>query len=280
MAVDSGNKSMCDVWTISTPEPGEISEWVRAQARTLVWHRYIFWSRKLSIPSDAKTIETGCGFGKFSMLLGLSGARVMLLDYNKDAIHAAKDAHKMLGLTPDSLVSGILEIPESMNGTFDVVCSFGTMEHFRGENREAAIRRCADLLRPGGMMFFTVPNRYALFYRIAIGLHVRLGRMGEGFFEIPYSRGELLRIAGKTGLEPLQVESVAGVWSDFNYWIVGNVIGLLMKFVRKETVAVKPDGGLSLSGLKAEIAGSAPPAEPGFLIRRFSHILLIVGRKK
>src|SRR4029453_19646121 len=68
---------------------------------------------------------------------------------------------------PATIVEGDLFSPPSdMIDQFDVVTSFGVVEHF--ERTDHAVEACARYLRPGGMMLTAVPllgGPYGLVYR-------------------------------------------------------------------------------------------------------------------
>ena len=125
----------------------------------------------------------------------LSGAQVTLLDYNASAVSTALEVHRSIGLEPEAIQGDLFDLPEDLLGAFDLVCSFGTMEHFAGDKRRQVFAACTSLLRPGGLLFFTVPNRFGIFCRVAFGTRKRLALVPRDFYEQPYSRLELLRLA-------------------------------------------------------------------------------------
>ena len=153
MGPDNLDTRMRGCWDISPVSRETISSWAWQNARSNLWSKYRFWKSRLSIGDNERTIETGCGHGKFSLALGLSGAQVTLLDYNAAAVSAAVEVHRKIGLEPTAILGDLLNLPENLLGTFGVVCSFGTLEHFAGEDRQRAFAACASLLRPGGLLF-------------------------------------------------------------------------------------------------------------------------------
>lgn len=186
MGPDNLDTRMRGCWDISPVSRETISSWAWQNARSNLWSKYRFWKSRLSIGDNERTIETGCGHGKFSLALGLSGAQVTLLDYNAAAVSAAVEVHRKIGLEPTAILGDLLNLPENLLGTFGVVCSFGTLEHFAGEDRQRAFAACASLLRPGGLLFFTVPNRFGIAYRLAFGARKRLGLLSRDFYEQPF----------------------------------------------------------------------------------------------
>ena len=229
MGPEDVNTCMRNSWDISPVSRETIFSWAWRNARSNLWSKYCFWKSRLSIGDNERTIETGCGHGKFSLALGLSGAQVTLLDYNAAAVSAAVEVHRKIGLEPRAIHGDLLNLPENLLGAFDVVCSFGTLEHFAGEDRRRVFAACASLLRPGGLLFFTVPNRYGIAYRLAFGTRRRLGLVPRNFYEQPYSRTELFSISKACEMNIAEIEGIAPLAKDFDDWIGGNFRSLLRK---------------------------------------------------
>lgn len=281
MDVDPRNQGTKYKKYIPTPSGEQVREWVFDWAGRNEWRHFLRWKRELGIPDNARTIETGCGFGKFSMLLGLSGARVTLLDFDDKILAAAETAHGKIGLYPECMEGDLLNPPEHLKGKFDVACSFGTLEHFGGGFREKAFRGCEGFLREGGLLFFTVPNRHAYFYRVAIGLRRKLG-LSQKMFEVPFTRGELLKIAANSDEEPLMVECISTLGEDFDNWIMTNAKGLLYRAIGRKRPEASPGGrdGAAWEFLLREINNAPAAAKTGFLDKRFSHTFLFAGVRR
>ena len=156
MEPQSVNTLMRCCWNITPVSLDTIVKWSWENACSDLWSRYRFWKSHFRIGENERTIEIGCGYGKFSLALGLSGAQVALLDYNASALSTAVEVHGRIGLEPEAIQGDLFDLPEDLLGTFDLVCSFGTLEHFAGDQRRQAFAACSALLRPGGLLFFTV----------------------------------------------------------------------------------------------------------------------------
>ena len=107
MGPDNLDTRMRGCWDISPVSRETISSWAWQNARSNLWSKYRFWKSRLSIGDNERTIETGCGHGKFSLALGLSGAQVTLLDYNAAAVSAAVEVHRKIGLEPTAILARI-----------------------------------------------------------------------------------------------------------------------------------------------------------------------------
>lgn len=84
------------------------------------------------------------------------------------------------------------------DASFDIVASFSTIEHIPGpENRRAALREMVRVLRPGGHLVVTVPNRYSTF----VFAHLRNRRTQSDYgYSYLYSPLELKREVRDLGL--------------------------------------------------------------------------------
>ena len=89
--------------------------------------------------------------------------------------------------------------------SFDLAVSFSTIEHIPGaDNRRAALREMARVVRPGGHLVVTVPNRFSTF--LIAHLRNRRGRSDYGFSYL-YSPFELKREVRACGLRILRFSS-------------------------------------------------------------------------
>lgn len=105
-------------------------------------------ARALVGGSDA-VVDLGCGGGAF--LAGLSCRRRLGVDQNP---HGVAQAHR-LGI--EALLAAPGEIPSSLDRSFDVVCSFQVLEHL--ERVAEVMAPACRLVRPGGLIVVSVPNR-------------------------------------------------------------------------------------------------------------------------
>jgi 2-polyprenyl-3-methyl-5-hydroxy-6-metoxy-1,4-benzoquinol methylase len=212
------------------------------------------------------------------MVLGLAGEKVSLLDSNAQALAAASTAHQQIGLSPECVLGDIFEKSRELGGRFDVVASFGVLEHFSGEGRLSALRAMSGFLRPGGMLFFTVPNRLSPFYRIAFGLRRLSGSVPKDLYEMPYSRSELVLLASSSGIDVLTVEGVNTLSDDLGYWIWGNAVSVARRMAGIKGSAPRADDRAGLK--RPDLSGSSITDARGRLDKLYSSDLLFVGVKK
>ena len=147
-----------------------------------------------------RVIEIGAGAGTNAALMAKRGARVTLLDYSPAALDRGREFFARNGLPVNMVRADALALPTELLGQFEIAMSFGLTEHFLDAARLQINRAHFDLLRPGGLAFISVPNKFNPPYRIFKIAAELLGvwKVGE---EYPYSRGELRRICQQIGLQ-------------------------------------------------------------------------------
>lgn len=105
---------------------------------------------------NQKLLELGCGNSVFlSYFHNEFGYDVYGLDYSELGCNQTRrilDRDNVKG----TIVQGdIFNPPTELIGQFDVVCSFGVLEHF--EDSTATIKAFSKFLKPGGTLITTVP---------------------------------------------------------------------------------------------------------------------------
>lgn len=129
-----------------------------------------------------RLIEIGCArspwLARFAREFGF---RVSGLDYSAIGCAQTRERLAAEGVEADIVCADLFAPPEALLGTFDVVCSFGVVEHF--DDTAEALRAMARLLAPGGRIFTSVPNLAGLLgtiqkhaHRPVYDVHVPLDR--------------------------------------------------------------------------------------------------------
>lgn len=140
---------------ISDPE---VVQMLEASQRTHFW----FPARNLQIadflrrdgaPPPARVLEVGCGTGTVLSSLRRAGYETVGVEMH------AELARRAAAENPGSSIYSldVRDPPEEFlrEDPFDVVGAFDVIEHLA--EPEAALRACASLLRPGGLLVGTVP---------------------------------------------------------------------------------------------------------------------------
>lgn len=189
----------------------------RTPGFALIYHKIIDTFQTFE---NLDVIELGCGIGKVSLLFSLLGAKITLVDYSDKQLFAAKYIHEHFHLNPRVIKGNILNISEELRGQYDVAMSFGTAEHFWGDERQAVFNNHAEVLRKGGYAFLWVPNRWGFLFHTGRLVRKLLGRSICPIDETPFTRKELLFRAKKAGLTETQIKGGSRLIDDFNGFII------------------------------------------------------------
>ncbi len=101
----------------------------------------------------ADVLDAGCGVGYGSAHLAEVAARVVGVDVSEDAIAHARAHYAGAHASFETMDVTALEFPDD---SFDVVCSFETLEHLREPPQ--AVREAARVLRAGGVYVVSTPR--------------------------------------------------------------------------------------------------------------------------
>ena len=124
--------------------------------------------------SKIELMDIGGGAALFSSgAAGLGMKRVVLVDdYDDPEVHSVGDdllaLHKKLGVdihSRDAVREGIMDI----EGQFDVITSFDSMEHWHNSPKKL-FSQVMQKLKPGGMLLLNAPNCVSLRKRITVPL--------------------------------------------------------------------------------------------------------------
>jgi SAM-dependent methyltransferase len=220
-----------------------------------------------------RTIELGCGEGKVSLLFALRGAETTLVDYSDKQLRSARYVARKFGVEPHFLPSNVLHLPAETSGRYDISMSFGTAEHFFGEDRQTIFDAHLDVLRPGGITLVWVPNRWGLLFHGGVEARRALGRDTCHVDEIPFSRRELAERASRAGFCDVRIVGGDHLRNDFHHFIVN---------LRRVFRSPEPAGvyeGAEAARMRLLSAMKSNRSRPGLLANYFSYPLLLIARR-
>lgn len=151
----------------------------------------------------AKVVDVGCGGGILSESLARGGAQVLGVDLSVKPLKVAR-LHAL-----ESGVKGleyrevaVEQLAAEQAGQYDAVTCMEMLEHV--PDPASVVRACAQLVKPGGRVFFSTLNRNAKAWLFAIvGAEYVLKMLPKGTHE--YARflrpSELAQFARDAGLE-------------------------------------------------------------------------------
>ena len=103
------------------------------------------------LPKDEPVLEAGCGLGAWVIYLGQRGYRIAGVDNNRKVINSLKQ------WDPDlNVIFGDIEHLPYDNNSLGAYISLGVVEHF-DEGPEKPLQEAFRVLKPGGVIFLTVP---------------------------------------------------------------------------------------------------------------------------
>ena len=147
-----------------------------------------------------RALDVGCGGGLLSEGLAESGAEVTGLEPGEGAVAAARAHLRVSGLDIDYRQADLGDFLAENPEPFDVITCMEVLEHVPDPGE--LLRQCADLLRPGGLLFVATLNRTLRSYTMAIlGAEYVLGWLPKGThdwdrFITPGEMADHLRHAG------------------------------------------------------------------------------------
>ncbi|SFK71939.1 Methyltransferase domain-containing protein [Amycolatopsis sacchari] len=106
----------------------------------------------LPLCAGATVLEAGCGEGYGAALIAERAARVVALDYDEPTVTHVARRYPQLGT-----VRGNLAYLPLGASTVDVVANFQVIEHLW--DQAGFLAECRRVLRPGGRLLMTTPNR-------------------------------------------------------------------------------------------------------------------------
>jgi len=109
-------------------------------------------------PQPKRFLDVGCAYGGFMRALRRRGADVVGVEIDQALANLASLNIRDLG--GEVRHADILATPAHSLGTFDLVACNDVIEHVASAG--ALVRRIGELLAPGGVAYFEIPNRDAI----------------------------------------------------------------------------------------------------------------------
>ncbi|KUM51599.1 bifunctional 2-polyprenyl-6-hydroxyphenol methylase/3-demethylubiquinol 3-O-methyltransferase UbiG [Rheinheimera sp. EpRS3] len=176
-------------------------------------------------------IDIGCGGGILAESMARSGAVVTGLDMANDSLNVARLHALEAGVEVNYQQVTAEQYAQSHAAQFDVVTCMEMLEHV--PQPMSVIQACADLAKPGAMLFFSTLNKTWKAYLLAIiGAEQVLKLVPKGTHEFSkfIRPSELMRFIEQAGLEvtdatglhfnPINESFKTGPGVDVNYIVV------------------------------------------------------------
>ncbi|MBV2129889.1 bifunctional 2-polyprenyl-6-hydroxyphenol methylase/3-demethylubiquinol 3-O-methyltransferase UbiG [Arsukibacterium indicum] len=176
-------------------------------------------------------VDVGCGGGILAESLARSGAKVTGIDMADDALAVARLHALECDVNLRYLQHTAEEFAAIEPAAFDIVTCMEMLEHV--PEPASVVQACADLAKPGGLLFFSTINKTVKAYAMAIvGAEyiLRLVPKGTHQFSKFIRPSQLMRNIEQAGLElvdatglhfnPLNNSFKTGPGLDVNYFVV------------------------------------------------------------
>ena len=191
----------------------QVFEWVKYQYLDGIFP-------KSTSKKPVKSLEVGCGTAGVSVHFCLKGYQTTMLDTSDEALKVTRLAFADKNVEGTFVKGNALDMPFPDN-SFDVVMSFGLVEHF--EEVQPLIDEMVRVLKPGGLFFADiVPKRFSVQTLFDVLINTPLiivkkilkGRQAEilaeisrlyrpPFYENSYSMNEYREFMERAGLEKI-----------------------------------------------------------------------------
>jgi 2-polyprenyl-3-methyl-5-hydroxy-6-metoxy-1,4-benzoquinol methylase len=185
------------------------------------WHHAKLLAVQTYLPPVASDVclDVGCGSGIVSALLGDRAARVVGIDCNPSAIEFAA---RQFGRDNVSFRLGYVDKDLNVDGPVDKIYCLEVIEHVYPEQAAEMLNTFHQVLRPGGAVLLTTPNRHSLWPLIewAMDLLGRAPKLADDQHVEGYHRRKLAALCRAQGfvVETLSAMCFAAPWLAALHW--------------------------------------------------------------
>lgn len=185
---------------------------------------------------DKRVLDVGCGGGILAESMARRGAKVTGIDLGEGPLSVASLHALDSQVEVDYQQIAVEALAERETGQYDVVTCMEMLEHVPAP--ESVIRACAQLVKPGGNVFFSTINRNPKAFMLAvIGAEYLLSMLPRGTHEYAkFIRPSELEYAARQA--QLSLKDISGMTYNpiFQSYRLGKDIDVnyLMHFTKEE----------------------------------------------
>lgn len=183
-----------------------------------------------------RVLDVGCGGGILAESMARRGAKVKGIDLGEGPLSVASLHALDSQVDVDYQQIAVEALAEQEAGTYDIVTCMEMLEHVPAP--ESVIRACAQLVKPGGHVFFSTINRNPKAFMLAvIGAEYLLSILPKGTHEYAkFIRPSELEFAARQA--QLNLQNTTGMTYNpiFQSYRLGKDIDVnyLMHFIKEE----------------------------------------------
>jgi SAM-dependent methyltransferase len=145
--------------------------------------------------SNARLLDVGCNWGRWSMAASRRGYRAIGIDPSLAAVQAAYRVSREVNAPADFVVGDGRSLPFP-DHSFDVVFSYSVLQHFSKDDARESIREAARVTRPGGTVLIQLANLFGV--RQLYNQARDLAHREQGLFRVRrWTPGEMLSAFNK-----------------------------------------------------------------------------------
>ena len=182
------------------------------------------WINGIASLHDRDVLDVGCGGGILADSMARKGAVVTGIDLATKSLRVAQ-LHALEAETPRIRYEEVAveALAERQPASFDVVTCMEMLEHV--PDPESVVRACADLVKPGGWVFFSTLNRNVQsFAQAIVAAEYLLNLLPRGTHE--YAKmikpSELAGFCRSAGLNVLHAKGLQHNPITGRYWLSAN----------------------------------------------------------
>jgi 2-polyprenyl-6-hydroxyphenyl methylase/3-demethylubiquinone-9 3-methyltransferase len=164
------------------------------------------WIDRIEPLAGKRVLDVGCGGGILAEAMAGRGARVTGIDLSDKPLQIAELHALESGARVEYFKASAEELAAKLPGSFDVITCMEMLEHV--PDPAQSVRACAELVRPGGALFFSTINRNPKSFLLAIvGAEyvLRLLPKGTHEYEKFIRPSELAQFAREAGLAVTEI---------------------------------------------------------------------------
>ena len=182
------------------------------------------WINGIALLHDRDVLDVGCGGGILADAMARKGAVVTGIDLATKSLRVAQ-LHALEAETPRIRYEEVAveALAERQPASFDVVTCMEMLEHV--PDPESVVKACAELVKPGGWVFFSTLNRNVQsFAQAIVAAEYLLNLLPRGTHE--YAKmikpSELAGFCRSAGLNVLHAKGLQHNPITGRYWLSAN----------------------------------------------------------
>lgn len=177
----------------------------------------------LEIKSGDNILDVGCGSGLFSHFLAEhKGTQVTAIDANQKAIDFGRNKYSNSNL---EFKQGLLDELNLKKNSYDKIAFLEVIEHISFQQGSQIMKEFNNLLKPGGLVVISTPNRKSLwpFIEWALDFFRLVPNLAEEQHEYLYSGEELQKTGEQAGLTLYKKHTINTIapWLAIISWNLG-----------------------------------------------------------